>query len=290
MKHSLQRDDSLSISFLAWSPDDRKLLSCGSGNSVRMWDTTSGAVLRDFFVHTNSVSACAWFPDGKRFVSGGLDKVVYMVDVEGDNEERRMWRTGRVNDLALTSDGKKLIVANTDKKILIIEVDDKDGAEDLEQGGCECIQETEQFTSLFLADDDDHVIINVSALSDNPSEIHMWNLSTKKLIHRYIGHSQRRFVLRSCLGGAGQSFVLGGSEDGNVYIWKRSTGKLLEVLQGHGSLVNCVAWCPTNARLIASASDDHTIRLWGTGGEGDEDGGDGCFDPGDQRIRSLLSL
>lgn len=51
--------------------------------------------------------------------------------------------------------------------------------------------------------------------------------------------------------------------DGNVYIWHRDTGSLLEILSGHGEgSVNSVAWNSRNERMFASCSDDNTIRIW----------------------------
>lgn len=54
-----------------------------------------------------------------------------------------------------------------------------------------------------------------------------------------------------------------GISDGNVYVWHRESGILLEVLSGHGEgSVNSVAWNPTNERMFASCSDDRSIRIW----------------------------
>lgn len=51
--------------------------------------------------------------------------------------------------------------------------------------------------------------------------------------------------------------------DGCVYIWHRRSETLIEVLPGHGpATVSVVAWNPTNERMFATCSDDHTIRIW----------------------------
>ncbi|KAL4452448.1 hypothetical protein ABPG75_008110 [Micractinium tetrahymenae] len=79
---------------------------------------------------------------------------------------------------------------------------------------------------------------------------------------RMAGAKPSRYVLRSCVGGAASGFVAGGAEDCRLYIWSRRTGELLECLGCHSGCINATAWHPTNPWLLASASDDGTIRTW----------------------------
>lgn len=121
------------------------------------------------------------------------------------------------------------------------------------------IKEAKPITSLSVSEDGKYLLVNLVN-----EEIHLWDIAAKlKSPLKYRGHRQRRYVIRSCFGGYDQAFVASGSEDSQIYIWNRRSGDLLEVLPGHSGTVNSVSWNPINPHMFASASDDHTIRIWG---------------------------
>jgi WD40 repeat protein len=48
-----------------------------------------------------------------------------------------------------------------------------------------------------------------------------------------------------------------------VYIWHVKQELPIAILTGHSRTVNCVAWNPVYHEMLASVSDDCSIRIWG---------------------------
>lgn len=170
-----------------------------------------------------------------------------MWNVDGNLIQR--WTGLRVTDLAVTADDTRLVAVCTEQRIRIFDMIEKTEL---------YIEEGHSITSLTLSHDSKYALVNVAA-----SEIHLWDLEQRRKLHSYTGQKQGTFVIRSCFGGPGQSFIISGSEDCNVYIWHRDRKTLLETLQGHTGTVNSVSWNPVIPTMFASASDDCTIRVWG---------------------------
>lgn len=51
--------------------------------------------------------------------------------------------------------------------------------------------------------------------------------------------------------------------DHKVYIWHSKRENPVAVLSGHTRTVNCVSWNSKDPTMLASASDDGTVRVWG---------------------------
>ncbi|KAJ3182334.1 hypothetical protein HDU87_008497 [Geranomyces variabilis] len=238
------------ISHLAWSPNDAYVLTGSNDNTLRLWSPKTGECQNTFTRHGNTVTACAWLPDSQHFVSASIDKQIILWDLQGEVLFR--WSGVRVTDLAVSRDGA-VMVAISENTIRLYNLADR-----RETGA---LPETDSITSVAIADDCRHVLVNLSL-----QEVHLWDIVERRLIRKYVGHKQGRFVIRSCFGGLMQNFILSGSEDGKVNVWHRERGVLIEQLEGHSASVNSVSWNPTR-NMFASASDDHTIRVWGLGPE-----------------------
>lgn len=50
--------------------------------------------------------------------------------------------------------------------------------------------------------------------------------------------------------------------DHKVYVWHIKRERPIATLTGHSRTVNCVSWNPVYHRMMASASDDCTVRIW----------------------------
>ncbi|KAL0914473.1 hypothetical protein M5K25_014822 [Dendrobium thyrsiflorum] len=234
---------------IAWSPDDRYLLSCGMEESIRCWDVSLGVCLHVYEKSGLGLISCVWSPAGKQFFCCVTDRSISLWDLEGNEVE--CWkgqRTTKNSDMAVTN--RYIITMCREMTILLL---------DREARIEKLIEEDQMITSFSLSKDEKFLLVNLLN-----QEIHLWNIAdAPMLVAKYAGHKHSRFVIRSCFGGFEDSFIASGSEDSQVYIWHRKTGTLIRVLPGHSGAVNCVSWNPSNPHMLASGSDDHTIRIWG---------------------------
>ena len=69
------------VTGVAFSPDSKKLLTCGRDAKVKLWDAENGKLLKTFEGLKEDPEAVAFSPDGKRFLTtDGKSAVVFDVE------------------------------------------------------------------------------------------------------------------------------------------------------------------------------------------------------------------
>ncbi|KAI5965021.1 hypothetical protein KGF57_000814 [Candida theae] len=182
----------------------------------------------------------------------------------------------RINDLAITPDGKFLITANNDKKLLFYRIPDVFNDEATTKR-LACINLRGRLTSCSVSSNGKYVLINSA-----PEELQVWDISP--LLHhnppilyrKYIGHSQSTYIVRSSFGYLNEEtgeeeLVLSGSDDGYVYFWHLHTGQLITRIKAHIDLCNAVDWNLRGSvvrnndygKMWGSVGDDKLVKIWG---------------------------
>ncbi|XP_060905547.1 WD repeat-containing protein 26 [Labrus mixtus] len=239
------------VSYLAWSPDDTYLIACGPDDcsELWLWNVQTGELRTKMSQsHEDSLTSVAWNPDGKRFVTGGQRGQFYQCDLDGNLLDS--WEGVRVQCLWCLNDGRTVLASDTHQRIRGYNFEDLTDRN--------IVQEDHPIMSFTVSKNGRLALLNVATQG-----VHLWDLQDRVLVRKYQGVTQGFYTIHSCFGGHNEDFIASGSEDHKVYIWHRRSELPIAELTGHTRTVNCVSWNPVLPGLLASASDDGTVRIWG---------------------------
>ncbi|KAI9696648.1 MAG: hypothetical protein M1820_008097 [Bogoriella megaspora] len=253
--HTLAEHGEGGVGYVAWSPDDKKLVSCAQDKSARVWDSRTGQCLFELNEFSEPVTTAVWTNSGDHLILGsmGVDLPITTWNMNGDRVHNWADESGekiRVHDIALTPDGMKLLAIVSDDRIFVYDYHSRVRLAQWHMAV--------KMTCLSISADGKEVLVN---MKDDRCLI--LDINTGGAKQTYEGQKQSSYVIRSCFGGANQQIIASGSEDCNVWIWRRRSGQLIAKLKGHqDGFVNAVAWHPTDPSIFATAGDDHTTRIW----------------------------
>ena len=234
---------------------DGRVVSGSDDCTVRVWrldDCACELVLKG---HTGYVTAVCLLP-GRRLLSGSDDTTlrVWCLD-DGSCERELTGHAGDVTCAVVVAGGDLVVSGSRDKTLRVWRV-----APDA--GGRPCAHtlrghNNTVYALAALPDSASHV---VSGGAD--SLICLWNAAAgtcDRVIEALRCTTYSLAVLPAADGG----FMVSGSQDGTVAVWRLEDGELLAGMFGHRDSVLSIVPLP-NGR-VASGSQDGTIRVWHVG-------------------------
>ncbi|KAJ1725153.1 hypothetical protein LPJ53_000649 [Coemansia erecta] len=229
------------------------LFSASGDGSVRIWD------IRD--LHKPQCTSVVQTETGGDIYSVSLNPLESHVVMAGYDRTIRLYDrvTGRV---VQTFDGHDLSVAHAVTNPLgnLIISGSKDQTIrfwDMMSGSCVKSLRSHLGEVTSVATSDSGMLL-LSSSKDNSNRL--WDLRSLKRLCRYKGHqnTSKNFIRSSFIG---DSLIVGGSEDGMVYIWDRESTNIVQRLSGHRGIVYDAKWNPRRG-ILCSASDDWTLKTW----------------------------
>jgi WD40 repeat protein/serine/threonine protein kinase len=245
------------IHAIAFSPNGRHVVTAGVGGA-NLWDWQTLTFLRALvgkkpYEQQLDVRDAAFSPDGRRLVIGSFDQACKLWDAESWTELDTYWgHKSPVLSVAFTADGNQIVSGDYAGAVHIRSISDP-RQDRVIHGHSNAVNG--------IACSPDGLRI---ATGGADRRVRIWDATTDQALRMPGGDAVSAtalvFVRR------GDRLIASGyrsswSEDGRVRIWDGKTEAAPRILDGHRR-ATCALACNPDGTILASGSDDRSIKLW----------------------------
>lgn len=249
------------INMLAWSAVNGLLASADNDGATRIWDPAHGSVIHVLSNPTKaSALSVAWAPDGTKLVTGTSQGTVELWDTH-TGQHLATWAgppmrpaPGVRNPYAVwgvtwAPDGHTVASNRYDRHVFVWDVASgrllASLAPDSQPNGVAWKPDGSEF-----------------ATSDDAGNIQLWGSKRSNANMRILQPRESAGWTYPLAWKRDGSLLICGASSGLVQLWDMRTGTELAPLQAHQLPVWGLA-LSADASLLATGSDDTTVRLWG---------------------------
>lgn len=234
------------VTALDLSPDGRRLATAAWDGTARVWDAESGESLFTIpAAGASNLFGVAFTPDGRRVITAGTTARIWDA-ATGAALGSLAGHTGRVNAVAVSSDGRYLATAGSDRSIRLSDLSTLALTRVL-------TGHTASVRSLAFIPGGLRL---VSASMDGTARV--WDAGTGA---GTILINQPAHGLQAVAVSSDGSRIAAGGWPAAVTVWDPRTRRVVASLQGHNALVTAMAFS-SDGRLLVTGGLDGTARVW----------------------------
>ncbi len=234
------------VSFLAWEPHGRALISTSLDGTVRLWDVEKGREVKVLKGHEGQVLGAAWAPEGQSFVTIGGDRRMILWNYPSCQMLGEMNDFDRsITSVSWSPSGKHVLTTTHDLRICVWDIHNR-RIHNILDGHTHY----PRFTAFSPRGE-------YMASATDGKWVRLWKGGAYSPGKVLKGHkatvNMAAWMSDDILGTV--------SDDQTVRIWDARKGKCLQVLTGHAHFVKAISFL-SDGRLMATRSWDNTLRIW----------------------------
>lgn len=251
----LSTDNAAGAIKIAFSPDGKYIASSCSDDTIRVWNTINGQVLRTFdmsgmWKNNNSV---AFSSDG-RTLANDVELWDYHT---GQHKASLTWgHSDRVQAMTFSPDGKLLVTTTRRGYVRLWNPASGKPVALLYQG----VETTSQNPKVAFSSDSNKIAAIVSARNVPNGSVMLWNTHTHELIKSVSQRHRSKIYLATDFSDVGDPIVVV-REGEKLYIQNIMTDENITMFDENDEIVTMAEFSPDTS-MLATAGNSGEIRIW----------------------------
>ncbi|MEX2667284.1 protein kinase domain-containing protein [Candidatus Uabimicrobium amorphum] len=242
----------------AFSPDNKKIVTGGTFETLQLWDIKSGKHLKEFKGHKNIISYCVYSPDGNKILSTSYDGTMKLWNREGkllhsfeDASTPEKLLKQALSSCHFSPDGRRVISTGKDNILRLWSV--KTG---------KLLARLKGHNDHILNADYSSDGKNVVTISDDGT-LKVWSTLKKNNPQILRGHIAK---VNFCSFSSKGNKLISASSDSRLIIWDMKSKKPIKTITGHWGSVRGSLFNESGTKIV-SCGKDQTLRIWNNQGK-----------------------
>ncbi|MFQ5636872.1 MAG: hypothetical protein ACE5IR_02620 [bacterium] len=277
------------VNSLAFTPNGALLATGSADNTIKIWNTETGEMLRTLSAHEADIFSIALSPNGRTLASAGYDAKLILWDmVQGEILNTIDGHEQPVVSIAISPDGQLVATASRDPVVRVWDISDGRLIFSLAGHYGQVREVAFSPDGRWLASSGDDGTVRIWDLANgtlfrslkthkaevtcvvfssnyqflasgsNDSSVHIWNTANWTLLHVL---SEFNAPIKALSFSQDNTLLAAGSGDSSLYVWETDSWQLSRSLGGHDSEIVTLAFQPGKNTLVSSGKDG-SLRIW----------------------------